>query len=87
MTPAGAALLTSLIVIAGRWSQKKGIKISIVAGLGIYAIFLTVISNSSPRFGKALGYLGIVTAMFLPPPDGGDPYALAIWKGIGFSKP
>jgi len=89
MTTVASAIVATLIVIVGRWAQKKPMEIRIVVGLMFMAIILAVVDQINEKFARALGMMVVVAALFLPP-EGingkSEPYLISIGKKVGFTK-
>lgn len=83
MNTTTSAFLTGIIVIAGRWAQKKEMTVSIAVGVMVFAIMLAVLNSINEKLARSLGMLGVVAAMFVPVGDA-QPNLIAIVKGIGW---
>jgi hypothetical protein len=70
-----AGVTTMAVVTVGRWSQGKGLEAKVVIGAGFYAVFLSVIENSQPKFAGQVAALVLVTALLI--------YMVPIAKSLG----
>jgi hypothetical protein len=60
-----AGVTTMVGVTAGRWAQGKGLEAKVVIGAGFYALFLSVVESSQPKFAGQLAALVLVTALLI----------------------
>lgn len=65
MNPTGAAMLTGAIVVAGQYANGKTLSVRIGVGAVVYAVFLTVITNTNADLGNAFAMATLVTAVFM----------------------
>lgn len=63
MNPTTAVVLIGLIVTAGRWAEDKPMSISVVVGVAILAIALSVLSETNPKLGSSFTLLILVTVV------------------------
>ena len=72
-----AVVTTGVIVTVGRWTEGKGLEANVVIGAAIYALFLSAIGSSQPKFAGQMATLTLVGALFI--------YAVPIAKKMGFA--
>lgn len=70
-------VLSSLIVVAGKWAKGEKLEMRIVVGGAVAAIFLTVLSEANPKFGQTMSLAVLVGATVAYGPD--------IAKKLGYS--
>ena len=59
-----AVVTTGVIVTVGRWTEGKGLEANVVIGAAIYALFLSAIGSSQPKFAGQMATLTLVGALF-----------------------
>lgn len=78
MNTTNAVLMTSLIVVAGRWANEKPLDIKLAVGTAGLALFLAVINASQPELASKFAVLILLSAVFL--------YGPGIVKKAGLTK-
>ena len=69
MGPVDSAVLTGVIVSAGRWSQGKSLSMRTFIGAGTFAVFLAVINANDQDLASKFALLVLVAAAFAYGPD------------------
>lgn len=64
MSPAPAAMLTMVIVLIGRWSQKKPLDVRVVVGGTVLLLMLATMNETSPKLAKQFSLLIMLAALF-----------------------
>lgn len=64
MDTSTSALLTGVVVTAGKWSSGDGISVRTVLGAIFLAIILTVMNEANEKFARQFGVLILVGAVF-----------------------
>lgn len=64
MSPGTVTVATGAVVMAGRWSQGKGIELNIAVALVTLGFILSILADANPKFASRLGLLIFVGALF-----------------------
>lgn len=78
MNTTNAVIMTSLVVVAGRWANDKPLDIRLAVGTAGLALFLAVINSSQPELASKFAVLVLVAAVFM--------YGPGIAKKAGLTK-
>lgn len=70
-----SVVATGIVVTAGTWAQEKPITIRIFVGMGVLAIFLSVIQAGNEKFAQQFAALILVAAVFY--------YGIPLGKKLG----
>lgn len=73
-----SALLTGVVVTAGRYAQDKPLDAKVALGAGFLAIGLAVLGQINPKLAQSFGTLILVASLLN--------YAIPISKKAGFTK-
>lgn len=77
MNTTQTVVITSVLVVAGRWQQEKPITVQLAVGGGMLAVGLGVLSGFNEPFARVVAYMVLVAAVYQYLPD--------LVKGIGFT--
>lgn len=64
MSPGTSTVATGIVVMAGRWSQGKGIELNVAVALVTLGFTLSILADSNSDFAGKLGLLIFVAALF-----------------------
>lgn len=73
-----SAVAAGLIVVAGRWSQGKGLDAKALLGAGFLAIGLTILASINEPLARGFALLVLVSVLLT--------YGISIFKKAGLSK-
>jgi hypothetical protein len=69
MNTATSVVLTAGIVSVAKWSKDQQISIKMIVGIGVLALFLSVIAEANAPLAQQMGLLVLVGAVFMYGPD------------------